>query len=261
MKQFHICTIFNEHTQYERMKLSFLRNGFDVDRCRYSFFDNTQKNNFDPYETFNFVQSKNSEPYIVFCHQDVILDQGNGYDELLNKLKELDKIDSDWAICGNAGVNNKYKYVVRISDANKSPNWKGEFPQRVHSLDENFLVIKSSSRIKCSLGIKGFHFYGTDLCLQAIVNGFSCYVVDFHLSHLSGGHFNESFWKIKSIFYQNWVSKFKFCYVKTITGQLMCFSNNSALRYLGSTYIFSKLLIRINKFYPFLYPKKENLAI
>lgn len=261
MKLFHICTISNNLDQYKNMKTSFIEAGFDLERCRYSVFDNTEKNNFEPYETFNSIQLKNTEPYIIFCHHDLLLDKNNGFEDLLTRLKELERIDPNWAICGNAGVNCRNEYVVKIYDNVNSPNWNGTFPQQVFSLDENFLVVKASSKIKCSSTISGFHFYATDLCLQAVVNGFSCYVIDFHLSHLGQGLFTDSFWMIKSIFYQNWVSKFKFCYVKTITGQLMCLSNNRVLRYLGSTYFFSKLLIRINQFYPFLYPKKENLAI
>ncbi len=242
------------------MKASFLEMGFDLEHCNYSMFDNTEKNNFEPYETFNSIQSKNSDRYIIFCHQDVVLDRGNGFNDLMNKLNQLDQIDPNWAVCGNAGVNDKYEYVLKISDRYNSPHWAGEFPQRIYSLDENFLVIKASSKIQCSTNISGFHFYATDLCLKAVANGFSCYVIDFHLTHLGKGILSNSFWEVKANFYQNWFSKFRFCYVKTITGQLMCLSGSKVKRHLGSIYIIQKLLLTINRIHPFLYPKKEKIV-
>ena len=257
-KLFHICTISNDAVQYEKMKASFLKVGFHQDYCTYTLYDNTLENKFDPYQTFNAIQNLFEERYIIFCHQDVVLDQGNNFADLVQRLAALELIDSSWAICGNAGVNYHYQYVVRISDPANSPNWKGGFPQLVISLDENFLVVKSTSNIKCSAALKGFHFYGSDLCLQAIRNGYSCYAIDFHLSHLSRGTFNESYWEIKSAFYNRWCRQFKFSYFKTMTGQIMCFSSNDKIRRIASIYLVRKLLFLVNWIYPFLPPIKAK---
>ena len=119
---------------------------------------------------------------------------------------------------------------------------------------KNFLVIKSASNIKCSATLKGFHFYGSDLCLQAIRNGYSCYVIDFHLSHLSRGTFNTSYWEIKSAFYKNWSPKFKFFYYKTMTGQFMCFSKIRFYRVVGSIKLVRKVLLLLNRFHPLQSP-------
>ncbi|KAB8330882.1 hypothetical protein SD80_025135 [Scytonema tolypothrichoides VB-61278] len=234
MKIFHICTIANNLKQYEEMKASFLKAGFNEEKCRYSLFDNSEGNIYEPYETFNKIQSNTVEPYIIFCHQDVILNQGHGFNQLLTVLQELEKLNPNWAITGNAGINKNYQAVVKITDPNNTPNWSGNFPQQVHSLDENFLVIKTSANILCSKELKGFHFYGIDLCLNAILKGYSCYVINFHLTHLSGGNLSKIFWDSQAIFYKKWCCEFNFCYVKTMTNVTMCLSKYKMLQFIGS---------------------------
>jgi hypothetical protein len=230
---FHICTISNDLEQYEDMKSSFIDAGFSLEICRYSLFDNSQNNQFDPYKTFNQIKSTTSEPYIIFCHQDVRMDRGNGIDHLLKLIEELDECDRNWAIAGNAGINNQYQAIVRITDLLDTPNWFGHFPQQVHSLDENFLLIKSIADISSSKELSGFHFYATDLCLNAITKKYTCYVIDFHLSHLSRGNIGEAFWKAQGEFNDKWCDQFAFCYVQTITCVTMCFSKSEVLRSLG----------------------------
>jgi hypothetical protein len=233
MKLFHICTVANKLSQYEEMKASLLQAGFDEDRCRYSLFDNSKGNIYDPYEVFNTIKSTTVEPYIIFCHQDLLLNQGHGLNQLLTVLEELDKIDPNWAVAGNAGSNNNYELVLKITDPNCAPNWSGNLPQQVHSLDENFLVIKTSANISCSLELKGFHFYATDICLNAIKKGYSCYVINFHLTHLSGGNLTPDFWNVQAMFSNKWRQEFNLCYVKT-TCVTMCFSRYRFLQSLGS---------------------------
>jgi hypothetical protein len=214
------------------MKSSFIEAGFDKDKCRYSLFDNSNKNIYEPYSTFNAVRFTTVEPYIIFCHQDVLLNQGHGFCQLVKLLEELNKLDGNWAVLGNAGYNNNYEYVLKITDPNCTPIWTGDFPQRVHSLDENFLVIKSSANIACSPELRGFHFYATDLCLNAIVKGYSCYVIDFHLTHLSKGNLNQAFWDVQAMFQRRWNREFDFCYVKTPMRTIFFLSKYRAIRYI-----------------------------
>lgn len=215
MKLFYICTIANNLAMYEAMKSSFIKAGFDEDRCRYSLFDNSRVNIYEPYSTFNTIHQNPVEPYIIFCHQDVLLNQGHGFGQLVKVLEELDQLDPDWAVVGNAGSNNNYDIVRRITDPNCAQQWVDRFPERVHSLDENFLLVKSSAKIACSPELKGFHFYATDLCLNAMLKGYSCYVIDFHLTHLSAGDQNQHFRNSQAMFRRRWNCEFKFCYVQT----------------------------------------------
>ena len=41
--------------------------------------------------------------------------------------------------------------------------------------------------------LKGFHFYGPDLCLQAEILGGSAYAIDFHIRHNGQGHTGKLF--------------------------------------------------------------------
>lgn len=242
MSIFHICTIANNLEQYSEMKASFVKGGFNEERCRYSLFDNSEGNVYDPYETLSYVQSKTSEPYIIFCHQDLLLDQGHGFEKLIMVLSDLENQDPQWAIAGNAGCNVHHELVAKISDPT-TPNWTGDFPQKVYSLDENFFIVKSSAKIICSQDLNGFHFYATNLCLNAILQGYSCYVVDFHLTHLSSGNFNQAFYQAKEKFYQTWCQQFYFCYFQTTCTEIMIASRYKVLRYLGSRDRVKKLFL------------------
>ncbi|MEC4986754.1 MAG: hypothetical protein SAJ37_12955 [Oscillatoria sp. PMC 1068.18] len=208
------------------MKASFLKAGFDETRCRYTLFDNSQGNIYEPYSTFNKIKQETSEPFLILCHQDVLVNQGDNFEQLTKVLTELDNLDSNWAVVGNAGRNQDFKLVAKITDPNFTPHWTGQFPQKVHTLDENFLLIKTTANLFCSPELKGFHFYGTDLCLNAILKGYSCYVVDFHLTHLSKGNADWRYRQIEGEFRKKWTPIFQNCYV-----QKMFMNNNKLIQY------------------------------
>ena len=198
------------------MKSSFIDVNFDEKRCQYSFFDNTQSNTYEPYSTFNTIRPNTIEPYIIFCHQDLLLNQGHGFDQLVKVIEELDKLDPNWAVLGNAGININDETIIRVTDRYNLKHWSASFPQRVYSLDENFLVVKSSANVSCSSELRGFHLYATDLCLNAILKGYSCYVIDFHLTHLGRGNLNQDFWNLRKMFQKKWSREFNLYYVKTL---------------------------------------------
>jgi hypothetical protein len=230
MKNFHIYTIANDMQAYAEMKESFLNARFDEDRCEYSVFDNSMENTYDPYRVLDCICSSTVEKYIILCHQDVLLNQGHGYGELLKVIEQLSKLDSSWSILGNAGFNNSYKRVVRVTDPHKMAHWSAGLPEKVHSLDENFLIINSAQRLHCSPELSGFHLYGADLCLNAISRGCSCYVIDFHLSHLSAGNQNQAFHIAQSQFKARWSREFKFCYFKPMAGSVLLLSRYKILQ-------------------------------
>ncbi|PQV63692.1 hypothetical protein B1R32_10931 [Abditibacterium utsteinense] len=218
-KIFHICTLANNLSQYKSMKNSFLAAGFDEHRCRYTIFDNANSNAYEPYSAFNAASSETEETYLIFCHQDILIDQGHDINQLLKVLDELSKNEPNWAIAGNAGGTDTLKLVRRITDPYGS-NTVGHIPRRVQSLDENFLVVNTRASLRCSSHLSGFHLHGTDLCLDAITKGFTCHVVDFHLTHLSPGNANQDFENAITSLQEVWNNKFKFCYVKTSCGEL-----------------------------------------
>lgn len=212
---FRICTITNKPYQYAEMKASFLEAGFDENRCRYEVFDNAQANAYDPYRTISAVMEVATEPYVIFCHQDVLANKGDGFDKLLAGLEDLTQKDAKWAIAGNAGALENLTTIFNIDDPYGVAN-HDNFPERVYTLDENFLVLRTGTGLRTSKGLSGFHLYATDLCLQATRCGFSCYVINFHLTHLSGGSpESDDFQKALSKFIQHWNSYFTLCLIHT----------------------------------------------
>lgn len=248
MKIFHICTIANNLEQYGEMKSSFLNAGFIEDKCRYSLFDNSKGNTFDPYRTFDYIKDETTEPFIIFCHQDVLLDQGDGFNKLMEIIDELNKLDPKWAVIGNAGFNDNHQQIVRIKDPNNLKQWSGKFPQKVHDLDENFLVINSRIPLETSSELSGFHFYASDLCLNAVLKGYTCYVVNFYLTHLSPGNFNQIFWNASKVFNEVWNRKFNFYFVKP-TGVDMLLSKHPVMNYWFESKKYRKGLLLIAQIY------------
>jgi len=231
MKKIHICTIANDLNQYEEMKSSFVQAGFDEDQCRYSLFDNSIVNIYEPYSTFNQALSNTTEPYIIFCHQDVLLNQGEGFEQLVKAIDEVEKLDPTWAVLGNAGCDRYFNGIFHLTAPSLIPDQSVQYPAKVHSFDENFLVVKTSAAIRCSADLEGFHLYASDLCLNAIQQGYSCYVISFHLTHLSGGNKNQAYWDLRVKFQNRWSQKFLFCYMRSpSSGRVMCLSRYSWLR-------------------------------
>lgn len=246
MKIFNICTITNNLNQYEQMKASFIEAGFSEERCRYTLFDNSEVNLYDP-TVFNSVRLTTEEPYIIFCHQDILLDKGDGFDKLVQALDELDRLDPKWAVAGNAGITKRFEFVSKITDPNSHyyPEWRKGFPYEVQSLDENFLVIRSAAKVTCQLNT--FYLYGHELCLDAMTKGYSCHVINFHLTHLSSGKYDHDghspFRKAVDSFRNKWNHKFIFRYYLPVYAPMMCFSRYKVLRQIGAFSIFIRYQI------------------
>ena len=230
-RDFHICTISNNVAQYTAMKRSFIAAGFDDARCRFTLFDNTRGNVHEPYEAFNRIKTETQERYLIFCHHDVLMSQGQGYEDLVRVLDELSAMDPRWAVVGNVGYNAHGELVGRLTDPWPTPLWKGPLPEPVCTLDENFLLINSSANIQLSPGLSGFHFYGPDLCLNALQRGYQCYVVDFRMEHLSKGNIDDpAFWEIKERFERHWQRYFPLVLFTTTTTQRMLLTKFAWLR-------------------------------
>jgi len=201
--------------QYRAMKESFIAGGFSEERCRYTILDNRGENRYEGFGGFNTAQADTQEPYLIYCHQDLILPPGDGYGRLLGIMEEMDRTDPRWAVLGNAGWADLTHVALAISD----PVWVnrrlGNLPQRVQSLDENFLVVKTASGLRCSPELSGYHMYATDLCLVASQRGYHCYVIDFLLTHLSQGNKSRDFYEVRRRFVHRWSREFAFRFVRT----------------------------------------------
>lgn len=213
-KVFSICTLVTDLKEYEEMRLSFEKAGFSKDNSEFIYIDNSQHNKYDAYEGVRKFLSLANAEYTIICHQDILL-QFDTYDILMNRIEELTKRDNKWAILGNAGYSAFNDFRLRISDPFGDNRYNGPLPVKVHSLDENFLIVKKSAQLSVSNNIEGFHFYATDLCIIADILGFNAYVIDFHLYHKSGGSCNENFFEAKRRFLDKYTHAFRARYMES----------------------------------------------
>jgi hypothetical protein len=172
------------------MLASFRLHGFDVPETEFLYVDNSEGNKYDGFQALNRFLSLARGRCLIVCHQDVRL-LADGCEALSTRIGEMARLDPNWAVLGNAGGASLEKVVLRITDPWIEDARIGNFPERVASVDENFVVIRASANLAVSRDLSGFHLYATDLCLMADVLGYSCYVIDFHLHHLGGGSQRE----------------------------------------------------------------------
>lgn len=191
-KRFSICTLVTDWDQYQAMLATFRAGGFSTPDVEFLYLDNSIGNYFDGFSGLNLFLNTAHGRHLIFCHQDVRLLDG-GMASLEAKIAEIEGLDPQWAVLGNAGGIKPGKLALRITDPHGADTRQGHFPTRVTALDENFLVVRRSANLALSRDLAGFHLYGTDLCLIADILGHHCYAIDFHLQHLSAGNADHRF--------------------------------------------------------------------
>ena len=131
------------------------------------------------------------------------------------RLAHLERHDQRWALAGNAGGVGVGRLAVRITDPQGRNQSRGGFPACVHSLDENFIVVRRRAGVSFSSDLDGFHFYGADICQVARVLGWRAYVIDFHIEHLSAGRKDASFYRMQEAFRAKWSRALEARWVQT----------------------------------------------
>lgn len=216
---FEIYTFVTDDGLYEGMATSFTDAGFNAD-----LFVRLTDVNDDPYAAITRIGRESQARYPILCHQDVRTDRGRGAEALSAAVTELDRIDPSWVVAGNVGCTRSGRGVRRLVDrygqAGSEP--RESLPQPVVSLDENFLIFNGRNSPSCSAGLSGFHLYGTDVCLRALLSGGAAYVIDFPVTHLGGKTDSAaevaraaSMDAIRNRFTEVWGEHFLFCYVVT----------------------------------------------
>jgi hypothetical protein len=201
--RYSIGTLVTNLEQYAAMRETFAAGGFDGSNSEFLYLDNRGPYQSGAYSGLNALLHAARGRYVILCHQDVRL-LTDGLEALDRRLADLDGRDPNWALAGNAGGRQPGVLAHRISDPHGANRNSGDLPARVMSLDENFIVVKRSARVGCSVDLEGFHFYGPDLCLNADVAGYSAWVIDFHLMHLSGGSKSADFYAAQEAFRVKW---------------------------------------------------------
>jgi hypothetical protein len=196
--EFSICTLVTDQAQWEAMRASFEAHGFGD--AEFLQLDNSAGNRWCAFTGLAAMIGQARGRILILCHQDVRL-IGDGAAALRERLAALPPC---WGIAGNAGATPAGALRIRITDPHGADQARGPFPARVHSLDENFLVLRGGMGIRPSPDLGGFHLYGTDLCLAAAAAGRSAWVIDFHLHHLSPGRVDAGFLQCQEAFEKAW---------------------------------------------------------
>ena len=210
--KYSVCTLVTKASEYEGMVNSFTNKGFNDQNTEFLYISNIDNNQYDGYTGLNHMLNNAIGEYVVLCHQDILL---NFDDEsvLENCIYELNDKDKNWALAGNAGGDSLTRYR-RITDPHGTSSI-GNFPQKVKSLDENFIISNSKNRVALSGNLNGFHMYGTDLCLMADILGYSSYVINFHLQHNSAGNKDETFYLSEKELIKKYQNAFKLRLIKS----------------------------------------------
>jgi hypothetical protein len=166
------------------------------DNTEYILLDNS-KNEWDCYRAISKFLTDAHGDYVVICHDDI--DFGTlDFSRILNQINMILKTDPLASVFGIAGVSSEdHSLIGHFFDSEDERLWGFGQGTKASSLDEVFLIVRNGLGITVSDHLKGYHFYGTDLCLNAMQNGFSCHVIDFPILHISSGSLNENFFQAR----------------------------------------------------------------
>jgi hypothetical protein len=217
--RYSICTIITRPHEYAEMVESFRAHGFQAPDCEFLYLDNSQGNSFEAYAGYNLFLNVARGDYIILCHQDIVLID-DGRVKLDAVIEDLTKRDPNWAACGNAGGEYPGQLALRISDPRGADWHTADFPAKVQTLDENFIVVRRCANLALSRDLKGFHFYGADICLVADVLGWTCYAVDFLLRHKSSGSKDRSYFDLREDVVRKYRRAFRSRWITTTTTTL-----------------------------------------
>jgi len=245
--RYSICTLVTNLQEYQLMLNSYKIAGFSEEFCEYIYVDNSRENKYDAYEGLNKMISSARGQYIILCHQDIEL-KFDGIDILEKRILEIERLDKNWGIISNAGGLNLKKVIERISHPTHELNL-GPFPMQVKSVDENFILLKKSANLGFSNNIKGYHMYGTDICILANAIGYSAWVVDFHLLHKSNGVVSDSFLQNKKELITKYNKAFQSRYIRSTCTKLYISGNRFRAAYMNTNFMIflAKLVVKAKK--------------
>lgn len=212
---FSICTLVTSHEMYQSMKISFINAGFDETNSEFLFLDNSENNIYDAYCGLNILKKRASGQYIIFCHQDIEI-LANGFTQLNERITEITKLNLKWAVLSNCGAKKVKEYALCVLEGDGKDRNTKNFPMEVYSVDEHFFLIKNNQELKFSEEkLEGYHLYGTDICLQAILHGYKCYAIEFKLKHYGSGNLNSAFYVTKQRLIQSYEKMIDLGWVQT----------------------------------------------
>jgi GT2 family glycosyltransferase len=174
-------------------------------------------NKYSAAEALNIGIKRAKGEIIVLCHQDVLFYQ-NWIDTLFKRIKEVESKSKKWGVLGTAGISKRDDTVGVVHNTKGKLQWQSSkkattYP--VQTVDEHCMIIrKSSSLLFDQTHFNGFHFYGPDLCLEALSRSMSNYGILCPLVHdsssgslISG---KQEFMRLLNELAKKWRQRFPF---------------------------------------------------
>lgn len=190
--QFTIGIIATKEEELKNALDSLNKQGFNINNTEFIIIKNIGENHYDCYRGISLFIDEAIGDYLIVMHQDVTVLES--FNKLKEKIDDVSKISSNWAIIGNSGFSRLGQAARRISDPYHSNQHLGSLPAKVSALDENLLIINMKDPIYPTKSLSGFHLYGTDLCFRAQLEGRDSFVIDWHVYHASKGN-PDNTWK------------------------------------------------------------------
>jgi glycosyltransferase involved in cell wall biosynthesis len=166
-----------------------------------------QRNFENAADAFNAAIARAKGDVLVFIHQDVYLPAG-WFQQLATMINRLALTDPNWGVLGIYGVTPAGEPRGHLyCNANQCALGQSiQKPVEVGTLDEVILIIRKNSGLQFDAGLKGFHLYGTDICLAARQSGRKNYVVPGFCIHNANGYgmFPRSFWRAYFYMRRKW---------------------------------------------------------
>jgi len=192
--KFSICTLFRDFNRYENLVDDFVNAGFSRDSI--SGLDNAQSS-YDCYSAIRKFLIESHSDFTIICHDDVALNNVK-LTTLASQIANALKLHPKAAVFGVAGKDSRFIHGQGHFIGSKGEEfWGIDLHRVIVSLDECFLVVRNSLGIMVGDGLEGFHFYGTELCVQARKLGYSSHVIDFPITHKSTGTLDAAFFRAK----------------------------------------------------------------
>lgn len=203
-----ICTLVTDWDDFKGLKESLAANGFTEPACEFHTIDNSKTQTADGFEAIRRFLVESTSEWVLIVHQDVRMLLP--FETLIERVREVEKLDPQWAVLGNAGKTSRNSLSGPIAIRNSRRDFHtGPFPAQVEALDENFLLIRRDCGVQPTGGLAGFHFYGLDICQAAKRAGLRSYAIDYLCFHRSDGKLDQAFYDSQDAFEQEYGRCFK----------------------------------------------------
>lgn len=154
-------------------------------------------------KAYNNALDRSVHDIVVFVHQDVFLPDA-WLPQLRTSLQVLAQKDPNWGVLGCWGnIQQGAGFGHVYTTGHGSDGFAFEHPIPVQTLDEIVLVVNRSSHLRFDEKLPDFHFYGTDICMGAAIEGRRCYAIsafcihNARLYHHYPDEFYRCYWHIK----------------------------------------------------------------